>query len=130
MHTGDMGYMDDNGYVFIVDRLKDMIISGGENVYSAEVENAILKHPAIVSCAVIGIPCDKMGEKVHAAIVLKPAMSVTEEQLYDHCKALIAGYKCPRSLQIMTALPMSGAGKILKTEIRVPFWEARDRSVG
>lgn len=129
MHTGDMGYMDNNGYVFIVDRLKDMIISGGENVYSAEVENAILKHPAITSCAVLGIPCDKMGEKVHAAIVLKPTMSVTEEELYNHCKTLIAGYKCPRSLQILDALPMSGAGKVLKTDLRAPFWKHKTRGI-
>jgi long-chain acyl-CoA synthetase len=129
MHTGDMGYMDDDGYVFIVDRLKDMIISGGENVYSAEVENAIARHPAVAACAVIGIPCKEMGEKVHAAVVLKSGQSLTSEDLYAHCKTLIAGYKCPRSIEVRESLPVSGAGKVLKTELRKPYWEGLGRSV-
>lgn len=129
MHTGDMGYMDDNGYVFIVDRLKDMIISGGENVYCAEVENVVSKHPAVASCAVIGIPCEKMGEQVHAVVVLQPNASLEQQALYEHCKGMIAGYKCPRSLQIIDALPMSGAGKVLKTELRKPFWDNRSTAV-
>lgn len=129
MHTGDMGYMDNNGYVFIVDRLKDMIISGGENVYCAEVENVVLKHSAIASCSVFGIPCKDMGEKVHAALVLKPNQTITQEELYAHCKALIAGYKCPRSISIIDALPLSGAGKVLKTELRKPYWEGQSRSI-
>jgi len=130
MHSGDMGYMDDEGYVFIVDRLKDMIISGGENVYSVEVENAIARHPAVAATAVIGIPCPNMGEKVHAAVVLKPGATLTAEALIVHCKQLIAGYKCPRSIEIREALPVSGAGKVLKTELRKPYWEGRDRAVG
>ncbi|MBA4284842.1 MAG: fatty-acid--CoA ligase [Xanthomonadaceae bacterium] len=130
MHTGDMGYMDDAGYVFIVDRLKDMIISGGENIYSVEVENAASKHPAVAAVAVIGIPDAAMGETVHAAVVLKPGASLTQDELYAHCKQHIAGYKCPRSLEIREALPVSGAGKVLKTELRKPFWEGRDRGVG
>jgi len=130
MHTGDVGYMDANGYVFIVDRSKDMIISGGENVYSAEVENAIVKHPAIASAAVIGIPCAEMGEKVHAALVLKAGANITQEELYAHCKTLIAGYKCPRSISLLDALPISGAGKVLKTELRKPFWEGKARNIG
>ena len=129
MHTGDMGYMDDDGYVFIVDRLKDMIISGGENVYSAEVENAIARHPAVAACAVIGIPCKEMGEKIHAAVVLKSGQSLTSEDLYAHCKTLIAGYKCPRSIEVRESLPVSGAGKVLKTELRKPYWEGLGRSV-
>ena len=129
MHTGDMGTMDDEGYVFIVDRLKDMIISGGENIYSVEVENAIAKHPAVAASAVIGIPDAEMGEKVHAAVVLKPGATLTQDQLYTHCKTLIAGYKCPRSIEVRDALPISGAGKVLKTELRKPFWEGRDRAV-
>ena len=130
MHTGDMGYMDDHGYVFIVDRLKDMIISGGENIYSVEVENAASKHPAVAAVAVIGIPDAAMGEAVHAAIVLKPGASVSQDELYAHCKTLIAGYKCPRSVEFREALPVSGAGKVLKTELRKPFWEGRERAVG
>ncbi|MES2682028.1 MAG: long-chain fatty acid--CoA ligase [Pseudomonadota bacterium] len=129
MHTGDLGTMDAEGYVFIVDRLKDMIISGGENIYSVEVENAIARHPAVAASAVIGIPCAEMGETVHAAVVLKAGATLTQEALYAHCKQHIAGYKCPRSLELREALPMSGAGKVLKTELRKPFWEGRERSV-
>lgn len=129
MHTGDMGYMDDDGYVFIVDRLKDMIISGGENIYSVEVENAVAKHASVAATAVIGIPSAEMGETVHAAVVLKPGATLELAELQAHCKTLIAGYKCPRSLEIREALPMSGVGKVLKTALRKPFWESRDRAV-
>ncbi|TDU24216.1 acyl-CoA synthetase (AMP-forming)/AMP-acid ligase II [Panacagrimonas perspica] len=129
MHTGDMGYMDADGYVFIVDRIKDMIISGGENVYSAEVENAIAKHPAVAACAVVGIPCKDMGEKIHAAVVLKPGATLDSDALYQHCKQLIAGYKCPRSLEVRESLPVSGAGKVLKTELRKPYWASMGRAV-
>jgi acyl-CoA synthetase (AMP-forming)/AMP-acid ligase II len=129
MHTGDMGIMDEDGYVYVVDRLKDMIISGGENIYSVEVENAIGKHPDVAACAVIGVPCMEMGEKVHAAVVLKPGTTLSQEALYAHCKTLIAGYKCPRSLELRDSLPLSGAGKVLKTELRKPFWAGRERVV-
>ncbi|ADU36458.1 long-chain-fatty-acid--CoA ligase [Variovorax paradoxus] len=129
MHTGDGAYMDDDGYVFVVDRLKDMIISGGENIYSAEVENAITQHPAVAACAVIGIPSEEWGEAVHAALVLKPGQGIRDDELIAHCKTLIAGYKCPRSVAIVDALPLSGAGKVLKTKLREPFWQGRQRSV-
>ena len=121
MHTGDGGYMDEEGFVFIVDRIKDMIVTGGENVYSAEVENALAKHPAIAMCAVIGIPDHKWGETVHAAIVFKPNAEATVEEIKAHCKTLIAGYKCPRSIEFRTALPISGAGKLLKYKLREQF---------
>lgn len=131
LHTGDGGRMDDDGFLYIVDRVKDMIISGGENVYSAEVENALYQHPAVGQCAVIGVPDDKWGERVHAIVVLKQGAEVDETALIAHCKAIIAGYKCPRSVTFREEpLPLSGAGKILKTELRKPFWEGRDRSVG
>ncbi len=130
MHTGDGGYMDEDGFVFIVDRIKDMIVTGGENVYSIEVENAVAKHPAVMQCAVIGIPDDKWGEVVHACVVLKPKASVTAGELQEHCKAHIANYKIPRSLEIVEALPMSGAGKILKNKLREKYWAGRDRRVG
>lgn len=130
MHTGDGAHMDEDGFIFIVDRLKDMIISGGENVYSAEVENAIAQHPAVAACSVIGIPSAEWGESVHAVVVLKAGASATGEELVDHCKSLIAGYKCPRGVEFRQALPLSGAGKILKTELRKPFWEGRERQVG
>ncbi|MBS0446015.1 MAG: long-chain fatty acid--CoA ligase [Proteobacteria bacterium] len=130
MHTGDGGRMDDDGYVYIVDRMKDMIISGGENVYSAEVENAIAQHPAVAASAVIGIPSAQWGESVHAVVVRKPGSDAAADELIAHCKALIAGYKCPRSVEFRDALPLSGAGKILKTELRKPHWEGRERQVG
>jgi long-chain acyl-CoA synthetase len=130
MHTGDGGYMDEHGFIYVVDRVKDMIISGGENVYSVEVENAISQHPAVAQCAVIGIPDDRWGELVHAVVVTKPGAQLTAGELIEFCKTLIAGYKCPRSVEISpTALPLSGAGKVLKRDLRKPFWENRERRV-
>ena len=123
-YSGDAGYMDDEGFVFIVDRLKDMIISGGENVYSAEVENAISLMPGVAEVAVIGIPDAKWGETVRAVIVPRPGAKLTAEVVIEHCRTLIAGYKCPRSVEFRdTALPVSGVGKVLKRELREPFWE-------
>ena len=130
LHTGDGGYMDEDGFIFVVDRMKDMIVSGGENVYSAEVEQAIYKHPAVAECAVIGVPDPKWGEAVRAVVRLKPGQAASEAELVAHCHALIAGYKCPRGVTFREeTLPLSGAGKILKTELRKPFWEGRDRAV-
>lgn len=129
MHTGDMGYIDDDGYVYVVDRLKDMIISGGENIYCTEVENAVARHPAVAACAVIGIPSSEWGELVHAAVVLQPGRTMTLEELAGHCRQYIAGYKCPRSLDIRASLPISGAGKVLKTALREPFWKDRSRAI-
>jgi acyl-CoA synthetase (AMP-forming)/AMP-acid ligase II len=125
MHTGDGGYMDENGYVFVVDRIKDMIVSGGENVYSAEVENALAKHPAVAACAVIGVPDDRWGERVHAIVVLLDGQEADEDVLRDFCRDAIAGYKVPRSFEFAAALPMSGAGKILKRELRRQYWGDR-----
>ncbi|MEX0340665.1 MAG: long-chain-fatty-acid--CoA ligase [Arenibacterium sp.] len=130
VYTGDAGYMDEEGFIFLMDRLKDMIVSGGENVYSAEVENAIGQHPAVATSAVIGIPSEKWGEQVHAIVILKPNQSVTEEELQKHCHDLIAGYKCPRSVEFREdPFPLSGANKVLKTELRKPFWEGQDRQI-
>jgi long-chain acyl-CoA synthetase len=130
LHTGDGGFIDDDGFLFIVDRVKDMIVSGGENVYSAEVENAIYEHPGVAQCAVIGVPSEKWGEQVHAIVVPKPGAQLSAEAVIAHCRERIAGFKCPRSVSFRTeALPLSGAGKILKTELRKPFWEGRDRNV-
>ncbi|MFD7845607.1 long-chain fatty acid--CoA ligase [Nocardia sp. NPDC059764] len=130
MHTGDAGYMDEHGYVFIEDRIKDMIVSGGENVYSAEVENALARHPAVAACAVIGVPDPKLGEQVHAVVVLQPGSSATEDELRGACREYIAGYKVPRSVEFVQALPMSGAGKILKRELRRKYWADTERQVG
>lgn len=130
MHTGDMGYMDGEGFIFIVDRLKDVIITGGENVYSTEVENAIHLHSGVKSCAVIGIPNEKWGEGIHAIVVPKKGVILTEEEIINHCRDLIAHYKCPASVDIRTGLlPMSGPGKILKKELRRPFWPEKGRQV-
>ncbi len=130
MHTGDGGYMDKDGYVYVVDRIKDMIISGGENIYSAEVENCIAQHPAVAQCAVIGIPHERWGETVHAVVMRKPGAAVTADELIAFCKERIAGYKCPRSVKIQDEpLPLSGAGKILKRDLRAPYWEGKQRAV-
>jgi long-chain acyl-CoA synthetase len=119
MHTGDAGYMDDDGFVYVVDRIKDMIITGGENVYSAEVENAIYQHPAVAMCAVIGVPDEQWGERVHAVVSVKPGQATTEAEIVAHLRRLIAGYKCPRSVDVRTEpLTLSGAGKVLKTVLR------------
>lgn len=117
-HTGDGGYFDADGYLFLVDRIKDMIISGGENVYSAEVENALSAHPAVKDCAVIGVPHKNWGEAVHAVVVLMEGQQVSAEQLVAHCRTLIAGYKCPKSCSFIDKLPLSPANKVLKTELR------------
>ncbi len=119
MHTGDAGYMDDEGFIFLVDRIKDMIITGGENVYSAEVENAIHEHPKVRECAVIGLPHPDFVETVHAIVVPHEGVTLTAEEIIKHCRGSIAGYKCPRSVDIRTAsLPLSGMNKVLKTELR------------
>ncbi|MFV0934178.1 long-chain-fatty-acid--CoA ligase [Pseudomonas jessenii] len=129
MHTGDGGYMDEDGFIYVCDRLKDMIVSGGENIYSAEVETAIASHPAVAQIAAIGIPCEKWGETVHVVIVLKPGASANSEDIIAHCRQRIAGYKCPRSVEFRDALPLSSVGKVLKTELRKPFWENRERNI-
>lgn len=131
MLTGDAAYMDENGFVYIVDRVKDMIISGGENVYSAEVEQTVYTHPAVLECAVIGVPDEKWGERVHAIVRLREGRNADEADIINHCRSQIGGYKCPRSASFTDQpLPLSGAGKILKTELRKPFWEGADRNVG
>ncbi|ALO66249.1 fatty-acid--CoA ligase [Arthrobacter alpinus] len=127
LHTGDLGYVDAQGFVYVVDRLKDMIITGGENVYCAEVENALSKHPAVASSAVIGVPDEKYGERVHAVVVLVPGRKASAEELAAHCKEHIAGYKVPRSFEFPEALPMSGAGKILKRELRESYTAAQEK---
>lgn len=130
MHSGDGGYMDEDGYIYVVDRVKDMIISGGENVYSAEVESAVQMLPAVAECAVIGVPDEKWGERVHAIVRLKEGMTATAEDIIAHAHTQIAGFKCPRSVDFVTEpLPLSGAGKILKTELRKPYWEGQAQGI-
>ncbi|MDP6705938.1 MAG: long-chain-fatty-acid--CoA ligase [Alphaproteobacteria bacterium] len=130
MHSGDGAYMDEDGYVYIVDRVKDMIITGGENVYSAEVESTVHLHPAVAECAVIGVPDDTWGERVHAVVRLKAEAEASADEIVAHCHQHIAGFKCPRSVEIRSEpLPLSGAGKILKTELRKPHWEGEEKQV-
>ena len=122
--------MDEDGFLYVVDRTKDMIVSGGENIFSAEVEKVIYQHPTVAMCAVIGIPDDKWGETVHAIVVPKQGQTVTDEEIIGLCRQHIAGYKCPRSIEIrQEPLPMSGAGKILKRKLREPFWEGKARAI-
>jgi long-chain acyl-CoA synthetase len=129
-YSGDAAWMDDEGFVFIVDRLKDMIISGGENVYSAEVENAISLMPGVAEVAVIGIPHSRWGETIHAVIVPRQGANLTAEAVIAHCRSQIAGYKCPRSVEFRDSpLPLSGAGKVLKRELREPFWKGYEKRV-
>jgi long-chain acyl-CoA synthetase len=128
-HTGDAGYLDRDGYLYIYDRVKDMIISGGENIYPAEVENALFGHPAIADVAVIGVPDGKWGEAVKAVVVKKPGVDVSVEELIDFARTRIAGFKVPRSVDFVDALPRNPSGKILKRELRKPYWADRDRQV-
>jgi long-chain acyl-CoA synthetase len=123
MHTGDAGYLDEDGFLFLVDRVKDMIITGGENVYSAAVENVIYQHPDVHECAVIGIPSEQWGEAVHAIVVARAGVRLNADQLLGHCREQLAGFECPKSIEIRDdELPKSGVGKILKAELRKPYW--------
>jgi long-chain acyl-CoA synthetase len=122
--TGDAGYLDDDGYLYLVDRVKDMIVTGGENVYSIEVENAISTHPAVAQVAVIGIPHEVWGEQVHAIVVLHPGMTASEDEIREHARLSIAGYKVPKSVEFRDEpIPLSGALKPLKRDLRRPYWD-------
>ena len=127
--TRDMAYSDELGYLYIVDRAKDMIITGGENVYSIEVEDAVMAHPSVLEVAVIGVPDERWGERIHAVVVLKPGAQLDPEELKTFCKERIAGYKCPRSVEFVDALPKSGAGKIVKKDLRDKHWAGHERRV-
>jgi len=129
--TGDIGYQDSDGYFYILDRLKDMIVTGGENVYSGEVEAVIYKHPAVREVAVLGIPDPQWGELVMACVVLKPGMALSANDLISHCRQFLANYKIPRRVEFSdTELPKSGSGKILKRILRERFWAHEERAVG
>ena len=130
MRTGDGGFIDADGLLHVVDRLKDMIVTGGENVYSTEVENAILSMPGVLQCAVVGVPDADWGERVHAVLVLQAAAAIEAAAVIAHCQRLIAGYKCPRSVEFRSELPISGAGKLLKYKLREAYWKGHARRVG
>jgi long-chain acyl-CoA synthetase len=127
--SGDLGYLDEAGYLYLVDRAKDMIVTGGENVYSTEVEDVLFRHVAVLEAAVFGVPDDRWGEAVFAVVV--PRADVTPEELIDHCRESIAGYKVPKQIELRTEpLPKSGAGKVLKRELREPYWQDHDTRIG
>ncbi len=127
--TGDIGYLDDEGYLYLVDRAKDMIISGGENVYCSEVEEVIYQHPKVLEATVFGVPNEQWGEQVHAVVVPRDE-SLTSDELIEFCRESLGGYKLPRSIEFRSEeLPKSGPGKVLKRELRAPYWEGKDRSI-
>ena len=128
-HTGDAGYIDSEGFVYIHDRVKDMIVSGGENVYPAEVENAIVGHPAVADVAVIGVPDARWGEAVKAILVLKPGMTATVADIIAFARARTADYKIPKSIDFVASLPRNPSGKVLRRELREPYWAGRTRQV-
>lgn len=130
MHTGDLGYFDEAGHLFIADRLKDMIVSGGENVYPREVEDVIYGHPEVFEVAVIGVPDDKWGERVHAIVCPLPGTEPSAESIIDHCRARLAGYKVPKTVALVSELPKNPTGKILKRVLREEHWQEHDRYVG
>jgi long-chain acyl-CoA synthetase len=130
LRSGDAGYFDADGYLYMYDRVKDMIVSGGENVYPAEVENVLMSHPGVSDVAVIGVPHDKWGETPKAMVVRARGMQPTEQELIDHCRAHLAVFKCPTSVEWLEALPRNPSGKVLKKDLRAPFWAGRDRLVG
>ena len=130
VHTGDAGYLDDEGYLYLKDRIKDMVVSGGENIYPVEVENTLAKLEAVADVAVIGVPDEKFGEALLAFVVTKPGMSLAVEEMIEFCRDQIAGYKIPRRLEIVDELPRNPSGKILKKVLREPYWKGAGREIG
>ena len=129
LRTGDAGYLDDDGYLYLHDRIKDMVVSGGENIYPAEVENVLLAHPAVADAAVIGVPDDTWGETIKAIVVAAPGAEVDGPEVIAFCRERLAHYKCPTSLELTDALPRNPSGKILKRQLREPYWQGRDRRI-
>jgi acyl-CoA synthetase (AMP-forming)/AMP-acid ligase II len=129
LHTGDMGYYDQQGYIYIVDRKKDMIITGGENVYPREIEEVLYKHSAVAEAAVIGVPDELWVERVHALIVLKEGRHATEDEVIEFCKRHLARYKAPKSAEFVESLPKNPQGKILKRELREKYWKGLERKI-
>jgi acyl-CoA synthetase (AMP-forming)/AMP-acid ligase II len=128
-HTGDVGYIDEDGFVYIVDRKKDMIISGGFNVYPSEVEQVLWAHPAVQDCAVVGVPDEKWGEAVKAVLELKPGFSVDPEEVIQLCKQQLGSVKAPKSVDIWPSLPRTPVGKVSKKDIRNTFWKSEQRRI-
>jgi fatty-acyl-CoA synthase len=128
-HTGDGGFIDDEHYVTIADRKKDVIISGGENVSSIEVEDCIFSHPAVAEVCVIGVPDEKWGEEVKALVVLSPDARATEQEIIDHCRGKLAHFKCPKSVEFRDVLARTATGKLQKFKLREPYWHGHERLV-
>jgi acyl-CoA synthetase (AMP-forming)/AMP-acid ligase II len=127
--TGDIGHLDADGFLYVSDRLKDMIISGGENIYSPEVERVLAEHPAVMEVAIVGVPDDRWGESVKAFIALKEGATATGDEIIEFARDRLAHYKCPRTVDLVPALPRNPTGKVLKRELRAPYWEGRERQV-
>lgn len=130
LHTGDIGRFDEDGYLFLLDRAKDIIISGGNNIYPREVEEVIALHPGVFNCVVLGIPHDYWGEAVHAIVMPEPGVEITEAEIIAHCAEYLAGYKKPKSVEIMAELPLSGYGKVQRRELREKYWQGHGRAIG
>jgi long-chain acyl-CoA synthetase len=130
LHTGDMGKIDEDGYLYLVDRKADMIVTGGENVYPTETENVLYQHPAVQECAVVSAPDKRWGERVQAVVVLKPGATATEEELIAFSKERLAGYKCPKKIEFWKELPKSPVGKLLRKDVKNEFWKDMERSIG
>jgi long-chain acyl-CoA synthetase len=129
MHTGDAGILDDEGYLYIQDRVKDMVVSGGENIYPRVVEEVLFKHPAIAEVAVIGVPDEQWGETLKAIVVFRQGMTATEEEIIEFCRGKLGGFERPRSVDFVDALPRTPSGKVLKRILREPYWAGRSRRV-
>jgi long-chain acyl-CoA synthetase len=129
LHTGDLGIMDEKGYVYILDRAKDMIISGGENIYSREIEDVILRHPAVLETAVIGVPDETWGEAIKAFVALREGKKATQEEIINFCKDHMASYKKPKSVEFVDSIPKNAYGKVLKRELREKYWAGESRRV-
>ena len=130
LFTGDVGSVDDDGYLYLVDRKADMIITGGENVYPAETEAVLYRHPAVYECVVASAPDEKWGERVQAVVVVKTGVTATEDELISFCKESLAGYKCPKRVEFWDEIPKSSVGKILRREVKVTFWQGQDKVIG
>ena len=130
VHTGDAGYMDEEGYLYLKDRIKDVVVSGAENIYPVEIENALAQHEAVADVAVIGVPDEKFGEALLAFVVTKPGLNLTLDEMISFCRDKIAGYKIPRQMEVVQELPRNPSGKILKKVLREPFWQDKDRAIG
>jgi acyl-CoA synthetase (AMP-forming)/AMP-acid ligase II len=129
LHTGDMGTVDEEGYVYLMDRKADMIVTGGENVYPKETEDVLYEHPAVQECAVVSAPDDKWGERVQAVVLLKAGQTATAQELIEHCRGKLAGYKCPKNVEFWDELPKTPVGKILRKDVKKHFWKGKERTI-